>query len=423
VITCACKPLGDLFGFTRPAGGFDIEAGSPLDRTFSTILIACSLLVLARRKLDRPKILKDNIWLFLLFSYMAISILWSDYPFISCKRWIRACGSILMALVVLSEPDPLRALEGVLRRSTYVLIPFSLLLVKYYSHIGHAYNRWSGERMWVGVTPQKNCLGRLCLISGFFLFWELIKRWRNRKMRAVRYLTVADALVLVMTIWLLVGSSSATSLAMMILGVTVFVGILVMRERLNFARPYMEFVAIALASALGFAYLLLGETLLSNALGTLGRDTTFTGRTEIWAILWPISWQHPILGQGYGSFWIHPPLERFNEAHNGYLDVFLELGIVGIILLAGFLASFYWRARKALSRNLDWAGFNICFLLMAVIHNMTESSFVQSTTQLWTVMIMLAIVSPALYWTEGTVDANSAASALTRAECQAGVRR
>src|ERR1017187_3349946 len=59
VIFCACKPLGDLFGLTRPAGGFDIEAGSPLDRTFSTILIVCSLLVLARRKLDRSKILKE----------------------------------------------------------------------------------------------------------------------------------------------------------------------------------------------------------------------------------------------------------------------------------------------------------------------------------------------------------------------------
>ena len=122
---------------------------------------------------------KCNRWLVLLISYMLVSILWSDIPFVAFKRWVREFTAVIMALLVLSEPAPRQALESVLRRTVYVLIPFSVLLIKYFPDLGVIYSRWTGEIQWIGVTLQKNGLGRLCLISAFFLVWTLTRRWQG----------------------------------------------------------------------------------------------------------------------------------------------------------------------------------------------------------------------------------------------------
>ena len=89
-------------------------------------------------------ILKDNFALVFLYIFVGISILWSDYTFVSFKRWFRLIEVIPIAMVVLSEESPLDALESVFRRCAYVLVPFSLILAKYYPHLGASYSRWSG---------------------------------------------------------------------------------------------------------------------------------------------------------------------------------------------------------------------------------------------------------------------------------------
>jgi exopolysaccharide production protein ExoQ len=76
---------------------------------------------------------------------MLISILWSDFPFISLKRWVRTAGCSIMALVVLSEANPYEAMHAILRRTIYVVMPLSVVLVKYYPHLGVSFGRWSGQ--------------------------------------------------------------------------------------------------------------------------------------------------------------------------------------------------------------------------------------------------------------------------------------
>src|SRR5439155_9224261 len=101
----------------------------------------------------------------------------------------------------LSEPSPWQAMESVLRRTVYVLIPFSMLLIKYYHELGVEYDIWNGEIQWTGVTLQKNGLGRLCLVSAFFLVWILLRRWKKTDVAAGKYHTAAEVLLLLMTLW------------------------------------------------------------------------------------------------------------------------------------------------------------------------------------------------------------------------------
>ena len=76
--------------------------------------------------------MKNNIWILVLFLYLGISILWSDFMGVSFKRWIRATGDLVMALVVLTEPAPYEAIKTLINRCAIVLIPLSLLFIKYF---------------------------------------------------------------------------------------------------------------------------------------------------------------------------------------------------------------------------------------------------------------------------------------------------
>ena len=73
-----------------------------------------------------------NAPILLFFSYCAVSILWSDYPDVALRRWIKALGDLVMVMIILTDPEPLAALKRFLARTGFLLVPVSVLLIKYY---------------------------------------------------------------------------------------------------------------------------------------------------------------------------------------------------------------------------------------------------------------------------------------------------
>ena len=395
---CASRPVANWF----TSGSLEasrIEEGSGTDRFLLALLIVFCFVILKRRRVNWSEVFRENRWLMLLCAYAALSIFWSDYSWVSLKRWFRFCGTPLMALIVLTEVNPGDAMERVLRRTAYLLIPFSLLLIKYFPDLGVQYDLWTGQRMWVGVTTQKNELGRLSLISAFFLVWTIIRAWPHRKSFRYKTRIRTDLMVLVLALLLLKGPGgnySATSVVSLLLGVITYIFLLrVRRSRTNVALS-ASMAVVVIAVVLGISIPIIGASGLSGVVGALGRDTTFTGRTEIWQAVLPVALHNPIFGVGYGSFWINPPIHydlfiMVNEAHNGYLDLFTELGVVGLILFLGFLLSTFRQAQKAMAYDFEWAAFAFCFLLITVVHNITESSFLRPTNHMGAIMFFLAM--------------------------------
>ncbi len=80
------------------------------------------------------------------------------------------------------------------------------------------------------------------------------------------------------------------------------------------------------------------------------------------------------------------------EGHSGHLDVYLEAGIVGVMLLLAFLIACYCNALRQLSRAYDWGLFGICLLMMTLIHNFTERNFLRPSSYFWNSLIFVAIV-------------------------------
>ena len=129
-----------------------------------------------------------------------------------------------MALIILTEASPRKSLEIVLKRTVYILIPFSLLLIKYYPNLGVAFQRHSGAKSWIGVTMGKNQLGILCMVSGLFLLWNFFTLRHQRLGRRSWTETASYLLVLGMTLFLITGEGaySATAVACLPAGIITF---------------------------------------------------------------------------------------------------------------------------------------------------------------------------------------------------------
>lgn len=397
VLYCASRPLAcwksnDLLLAASSAG---VGEGSAIDRNFLLGLILLGLMVLARRRFDWRAVLGNNPWLSILFLYVFVSIIWSDAPFISLKRAIKLSGSLIMAMIILSERSPGGALEVVLQRAAYILIPASLLLIKYFPDLGVFYLPHRGNQWWIGVTTTKNNLGALCSVAALFLLWSLYRYWPERKTRVMRWRFYFDLLVLLGSLYLLKGEGaySATSLACLAVGVITAYGLFWLRKRDKPLTVSLFMVPVLIIFLFGACIPFLGTTAFSSLASLLGRDVTFTGRTDIWAQLAPMALNDPFVGHGYGGFWLGTDYAEVNEAHNGYLEVVLGLGFVGLLLVMAFITSCcreaYWGYRQ--NNGLAFLGFAI--LVMMVLHNVTEASFLGESDFMWTSLIFAEMVN------------------------------
>jgi O-antigen ligase len=401
MMRCASVPFDTWFDLQvyRELGA-SVEAGNPFDRNVLIVLIAAGVLVLMKRGFNAGAAVKDNKWLFVLLAYMFVSILWSDYTLVSLKRWFKVSGTLVMALVVLTEMSPVHAIESILRRTVYVAIPFSLVLVKYYPELGVNFGRYSGDVSWAGVAEGKNGLGLLCIIA--IMIW--VKDWIKKREPAERVALVDKAALfglLAVALWLLRGPGGAYS-ATSLINLTLAIPLFFLLRRFNSPSQVVMFCAVGASIAVFvpiMTQVIFGATPVEIVAPLVGRDPSLTGRADaIWEPLTTLALQHPIVGLGYGGFWVFPiVLDKFsiNQAHNGYLDIFIELGAIGLLLFSLVIVEFFVKAIRVFRYDPHWGAFIVTFLIMSLVHNYTESSYLKSTALIWAIFCMLAIAGSA----------------------------
>lgn len=382
-----------VFGLWNVAAG-SVEEGSPLDAAFFLVLILLGMAVLVRRNIDVIALFRSNLWLTAFFAYCLVSILWSDFPVVALKRWIKVLGHPVMALVILTDANPRSALRSVFQRAAVLMLPWSILFIKYYPHLGRYFDLWTGAALSGGIHHNKNELGYTCMVLGIFFFWNLLSarrlaetRWRRREM-------LLSVMWLGMVWWLLSDADSATSLVCMLAGVltAAVVGSRIVSRRF-IGVQLMTVLVVALVMEMTFG-------IYGHAIELLGRNPTLTDRTEIWADLLAFD-INPVVGAGFESFWLGERREALwqkwwwhpNQAHNGYIETYLNLGWLGVALLAGLLFVTYRKGRAALLRDVDEGRLRLAFLFAIVIYNYTEATF-KGVHLVWTVFHLIAIDYP-----------------------------
>jgi len=416
VLGCS-RPFSEwlsIFGLPV-GGGVSNEEGSPVDASFTYAIATAGLFVLINRQVSLSEVLQRNGWIVAFIAYCFISIVWSDYPFITFKRCTKISLHPIMALIVLTEPDFKEALIRLMKRCAYVVVPISILWIKYYPQLGLSYDEWSGMQVIQGIAVGKNSLGADCLILGFFFFWHLLQTWRterNTQRRNELWLT-AGFLIGVLYVLRLSHSATATICLFVAILIVVFIGI---RPTIkNFIGTYMFAALVLLVTAeLGFG--------ISGRLSaSLGRGLDLTGRTELWEHCFQFQ-ADPIFGAGFESFWLGERRDKiaafYNKwrpggAHNGYLSIYLNLGLIGLSLLIGLLIATFWKIRLELFRNFDWGRYRLGILLAVLLRAWTEETFA-TYGSLWFVFYIIALNYPRTYLTTGRPSVRVARSEESR---------
>jgi len=368
--------------------------GNAIDRVVYTGLLMLGLIVLIPRGQKVVSLLRANLPIVLFFLYCGISILWSDYPGVAMKRWIKAVGDLVMVMVVLTDPDRLAAIKRLLTRVTFLLIPLSILLIKYYPDLGAGYNIHHWTRVLTGVTTNKNFLGVICLIFGLGCEWRFLAAYQARKGKARTRQLIAHGALLVMVFWLLLSANSMTSLACFLLAGGLLAAT---RFRAVVRRPSAVHLLVAVVVLVSFSTLFLGVG--GGALETMGRDASLTGRTAIWKLVLSLS-GNPLIGTGFESFWLGKRLETvwttmigIQEAHNGYLEVFLNLGWIGVTLLAAIMVTGYRNILVEYRKDPDLGRLRLAYFVVGVVYNFTEAGF-RMLNPIWSMFLLATMAVP-----------------------------
>jgi O-antigen ligase len=303
-----------------------------------------------------------------------------------------------MALIVLTETNAFAAQCTLIRRVMYVNIPLSIILVKYLRAIGTAWDEF-GNEMWIGVTPHKNNLGAAAMIAAVYCLFEIVKSRRFTKV-------VPYIVLLVMASWLLKGSPTSRSNTAIAVSVMGAVMICVLSRLRHKARSIGRYAIVgALMTALVLATLQVIEwssntSLISAGIEASGRDVTLSGRTELWSDLLEIWLDAPVLGVGYGAFWVgntHNLWDRHiwrpRSGHNGYIDTAMDLGFVGLCLLIAAVCAAYRTKQRLLTTDFDQGVLHLTFISIIVVQNFTETTFLKGS-ELWFLFLLCGLNVP-----------------------------
>jgi exopolysaccharide production protein ExoQ len=380
VIIGASRSVSQWLGYW-PSGDPDWSStqyleGSVLERFILTGFVAAGVIVLATRRRRLGRLLAANGPILVFFAYGALSILWSDYPDVALKRWVRTFGNLVMVLIVMSDLDPRAALRALLRRTGFFLVPVSVLFIKYYPDLGRGYFRWSWEAYYTGVATDKNGLGAICMVFGLASVWRVLgalredggPRWGP---------VVAHGAILMMVMWLFTKANSATSVVCFVLGSTLLAVTSVRAVARRPASVHVVLIGVMAVALFGFLF-----NPGSDITGAVGRDATLTGRTVLWQDLLHQT-VDPWFGAGYDSFWLGDRIALLwkkyywhpNQAHNGYLEVFLNLGWMGVALIVYIMIWGYRQVTGAFHTDHEGGRLRLAYFVVAVVYNLTEAAF------------------------------------------------
>jgi exopolysaccharide production protein ExoQ len=331
--------------------------------------------------------LKTNLWVLLLLGLAVVSVSWSSIPDIALRKVISLIGTTFFALYLGSRYSFEQHLK--LYGWTFgIAIVFSFLFALALPEYGiSSLDAVSGS--WRGIYPHKNGLGE-SMFSSFLTFYFLSIAHKKYQL--------LFRIFCLLSIVLIVFGQSATSLVSVVF-------ILAIAQGLNYlSLKSKTSVLLVLLFIIFSALLMFLITVNFNAfLEANNKDITLTGRTPLWESLWGFIQQKPWFGYGYGSFFSGSHREtdllwkvhRWNpvHAHNGYIQLWLHLGIVGLsVFMFGYAKCLFNSLFKYLiTKDLKmlWV---FLFLLYTVTLNLTEISFLTSQGLIW-IISLVAIYS------------------------------
>lgn len=345
-------------------------------------LLIAALIILRRFSLTLAFMPHLNVGMFLVLGWALLSALWSPLPGFTVSQVVAITGVSLIAMAFSVHAWHPGRFEDVLTTIVTAVLLLSLVWAVAFPVWGvHAESDYSLSGSWRGITYQKNSLGQVATVGMILWTYRLLTRRNSWK---------ACMLGIGLSVFMVIKSRSNTSLVAATVSCVMMYVILRPTLRLSAAARQLIFVAVAVAIPL-VGYLAVATEALQPIGEFFGKGVTFTGRADIWRELFVEIARHPVLGIGFSAFWggesslAAPIIQKLGwavpGAHNGYLDIINELGLVGFALFCVFLL-LHTRALGQLSR-FDRPRFALLagLFLYLVLVDFSESGWYRPITQ------------------------------------------
>ncbi|PPS44228.1 O-antigen ligase [Chroococcidiopsis sp. TS-821] len=373
----------------------DRTAGLATDHPIMQAIWLCIYVISVSLVLARPRelivVLQREKLLLLLVGLALFSYYWSALPAITIRRAFALVGTTFFGIYLVTRYNSSQILK---------LFVWTLSIGAILSPIvslGFPSIGISPEGGWQGFYMHKNLMGRLMGLNAIFLLL-LIPSTNSKKHRRFMWAGVILCSLLVFL------STSKGALVTFFALLILYYLYKSLQWRYTVAIPFF-IIAVLIGAVL--ALLIIGN-LETIVVDILGKDLTFTGRTILWEYVLQMIQQRPILGYGYQGFWrgLDGPsafvLDAVNwavpHAHNGFLDLTLNLGIVGLsIFILSFLMSTIRALRwLRLTKKVEdlWP---LLSLSATLLYNVAESTLLERNHILWILYVVTVFARPASY--------------------------
>ncbi|MBD1939975.1 O-antigen ligase family protein [Microcoleus sp. FACHB-68] len=322
----------------------------------------------------------------LFLGVVSFSGFWSDTPEIATKASLAYIGASAVA-VYIGKQYSWTELLRLFRWISFVAVIFSIYYAQFKPSIGRHLKGWSG------ILGHPNQFAFFMALTAVLWFLHALYSPKQRRLSAV---------VILLALFSLQNANSGASkvLVIVLLSLWFYLNFV---KRLPVQWAFISVVLFLIVSII--LIIVISDNLESIVVGGLGKDMTLTGRTDFWPQIIDKINQRPLLGYGSASFWqpwrglddpgrdiiviktqFKPP-----HSHNGFLDLALQVGWVGLSL---FILSFFNNLVKAVtyltSAKLPEAGLPLVFLTYTIMTNLTETGLF-GVTSVWFWYIVLTV--------------------------------
>ena len=319
-----------------------------------------------------------------------LSVAWSIHPDVTFRRGVNYLSTVFSACYLAGRFDVDEIMKILSWGIAISAIGSFLFVAAFPIDAIHQPSPWQVDNIagaWNGVFSHKNTLGHTMTVRVIAKLYILT----GTKAR-----TSWHALVLCGCFALVILSRSTTAIILSffyLLGACLF--LLLQRARQYFG------IGLVVLAVFGSTIAALYWTYPNLLFEVLGSDATLSGRTELWAIVLRFISQKPLLGWGYQAMWLQTDSITIAiseavgwavpSAHNALLEVTLELGLVGLVIVMSFVGSSLWRSVRCIMAGLHSLGtLSLVFFLGVIISGVTETTLVQNQTIEWVVFNVLS---------------------------------
>lgn len=360
------------------SGSITSSEGDPAMQIVWTGVYMVTLLLLLLRWDSVATVAPRDKVLWALVGLAVLSVLWSTQPEFTIRRSFALVGTTLFGVYLAARYSFKEQLRLLVVMFSIVTV-LSLLVVAVLPTYGIA-----GTSEWRGIYAHKNQMGRLMALSAIVCVMIFVGSARYRRLAGF---------VFVLSMGLMVMSKSRTSLVIFVVLMLIFPLARAFRWHHSLALPFF----LTTLTAGTIATLWLADN-LESLLAAIGKDLTLTGRTELWAVVFEMIKQKLWLGYSYGGFWrgYDSSAEYVWElvgwnaphSHSGFLDIWLDLGLVGLLLFVFGLLSAFKRAiqwlRSTTSVEDVWP---LMYCTYILLFNMTESAALNRNNIFWCLFV------------------------------------